>query len=544
VHFPAPALNWAAAAIVLCGAVMAHLDPREIKVLSALPSGATNIAFQQTMARQLRRGPWFVLSAGIHAAVLLLVAGLIAPEQKTVDMKKLEVVDTTKDEVKAPPPPPPLEVEPEDVSGAVVVSETPIVTAEVQGSAGIDVAQPPAFDSGNLESSDWTTVVALGGSAGEPLAAQGGDGGAGRGAGRGTGRGTGRGGATPWSEAIDSGLQWLKNHQDDDGKWDCDQFMKHDDPGSDPCDGAGNGVHDVGVTGLALLAFLGDGSTMRSGPHRNTVKKAVSWLRSQQQENGLFGTSTSHDFVYDHAIAAYAMCEAFGLSGYESLRDNAQRGIDYLETHRNPASVWRYLPHATENDTSVTGWCVMAYESGDHFGLQINRSALQMAATWFDKVSDPSGLTGYTKRGERGWRKPGEHTTKFPVEKGEALTAVALLCRFFMSQDPEEKPVMRAAADRILAKPPVWDEKSGAIDHYYWYYATYALFQMGGHHWTEWQQKLDTAVLETQLRDKSRQNLHGSWDPKCAWGEDGGRVYSTAILVLTLEAYRQRKLVR
>ena len=51
-------------------------------------------------------------------------------------------------------------------------------------------------------------------------------------------------------------------------------------------------------------------------------------------------------------------------------------------------------------------------------------------------------------------------------------------------------------------------------------------------------------MLDNQHRDKERPNLYGSWDPKCAWGEDGGRVYSTAILVLTLEAYRQRKLVR
>jgi len=512
---------------------MAHLDPKEIKVQSDALSIRAAGTLQQAMARQLRRGPWFALSLAIHGLLVLLIAELIRPEVKTVELKQLEVVDTTRDEVEVPTPPAPLEVEAEDVTREVVVSEAPVATAEVQRRTEVDASGPTAFDAGNLEASEWTAVVELDAGTGERDAARGG----GRGAGK-------REGGTPWSEAIDSGLQWLKNHQDEDGKWDCDQFMKHDDPASEPCDGAGNGVHDVGVTGLALLAFLGDGCTLRSGPHRDTVKKAVSWLRSQQQENGLIGTSTSHDFVYDHAIAAYAMCEAFGLSGYESLRNNAQRGIDYLETHRNPSSVWRYLPHATDNDTSVTGWCVMAYESGDHFGLSINRSALQMAATWFDKVSDPSGLTGYTKLGERGWRKPGEHTTRFPVEKGEALTAVALLCRFFMSQDPEEKPVMKHAADRILAKPPVWDEKSGAIDHYYWYYATYALFQMGGHHWTEWQRKLDAAVLENQLRDKQRPNLYGSWDPKCAWGQDGGRVYSTAILVLTLEAYRQRKLVR
>ena len=54
--------------------------------------------------------------------------------------------------------------------------------------------------------------------------------------------------------------------------------------------------------------------------------------------------------------------------------------------------------------------------------------------------------------------------------------------------------------------------------------------------------KLTEAVVKPQRTDG---NFKGSWDPLCAWGEDGGRVYSTATLVLTLEAYyRYTKLVR
>jgi hypothetical protein len=127
------------------------------------------------------------------------------------------------------------------------------------------------------------------------------------------------------------------------------------------------------------------------------------------------------------------------------------------------------------------------------------------------------------------------------------MTAVGLFCRYFMNQDPKEKPVMNAAADLILSKPPIWDVKAGTIDEYYWYYATYALFQKGGRHWDEWKKRLDTAVVKSQHRDKapSKKNLYGSWDPIGCWGEDGGRVYTTAILTLTLEAYfRYTKLVR
>ena len=76
--------------------------------------------------------------------------------------------------------------------------------------------------------------------------------------------------------------------------------------------------------------------------------------------------------------------------------------------------------------------------------------------------------------------------------------------------------------------------------------STYALFQMGGHHWEEWRKSLDKAVVETQESDKSKQNLFGSWSPdNDCWGEDGGRVYTTAILALTLQAYnRYTRLLR
>ncbi|HEX5053060.1 MAG TPA: prenyltransferase/squalene oxidase repeat-containing protein [Planctomycetota bacterium] len=507
---------------------MAHLDPTKIKIEShQTPIWETEVTFQDMMAEQIRHAPWLILSAVIHAVALLLLWVLMPVEDKNKSKNAVEMVDTNQQEVVEPPPPPPPEVKPEETPEEVVVTETVVTeTEKAFDNEETDVtSKESAFDS-----NQWNSAVGLGGGAG------------GRYGGRGGGKG-GKGGGKSFAAAIDAGLQWLKNHQDDDGKWDCDSFMKHDTEG-EICDGPGNAVHDVGVTGLALLAFLGDDSTMRSGPYQQVVKKGILWLRSQQQENGLFGQAASHDFIYNHAIAAYAMCEAFGLSNYQLLKDNAQRGINYLESHRNPYSVWRYQPRDNDNDTSVTGWCIMAYESGEFFGLQINKTALQLAATWMDQVSDPTGLHGYTKQGERSSRKPGDHGTRFPVEKGEAMTAVGLFCRFFMGQDPKEKPIMTAAANLIAQKPPVWDPKGGSIDMYYWYYATYALFQMGGRHWTEWQKKLEPAVVKTQLMDKNKKNLYGSWDPIGAWGEDGGRVYSTALLVLTLEAYyRYSKLV-
>ena len=474
--------------------------------------------FQESMADWLRHAPYLTLSLVLHviaiAIFLLMPPTLIAQEKKALTMAPVE------EEVIIEEPEEPKEEPKEEEPEEPILQEVEISEPEVTEEENFEETEIES----SFESNQWNVAVGLGGGATGKFSK--------RGDGRGK-LGVGRGRDT--AQAIEFGLEWLKAHQDDDGKWDADDFMKHDYDG-ELCDGEGNPVHDVGLTGLALLAFLGDGSTMRSGPYKNVVKKAVGWLRREQDPNtGLFGTNTSHDFLYDHAIAALAMVEAYGLSDSTLLRKYAQKGINYLESHRNPYMVWRYQARNNDNDSSVTGWCVMAYKSAQDFNLKVNAQAMKLCSTWFDSVTDTtSGRCGYSKRGEISSRHPGDHSTRFPPQRGEALTAVGLLSRFFLGENPEDSPIMTAAANTILSKPPIWDKKAGDIDHYYWYYATYALYQMGGRHWKEWSKKLTKAVVKTQRKDG---NFKGSWDPAGAWGEDGGRVYSTAILVLTLEAY-------
>ncbi len=504
------------------------MDPTKIQIES---HGALALqredSFQDVMAETLRHSPWLLISILAHVAVGVLLFFLIGtpviPEQvRNITIEPVDDVPVVPDVIK--PEEKPEELEPEDVP--LVESDVPLDPTEIDPDT--EIFEP--FDPSPIAPNNNIPMLGFGTNDGSE--------------GGGTnGRGKGRDGTPkPTIQVISKGLKWLKDHQDDDGKWDADGFMKHDSNGA-PCDGAGHAVHDVGVTGLALLAFLGDGSTLRTGKYKGEVKKGVLWLKDQQDpDTGLFGTSASHDFIYNHAIAAYAMCEAQGLSDYSSLRKYAQRGINYLESHRNPYGAWRYQPRDDDNDTSVTGWCVMAYKSGKDFGLQVSDSALDSVAAYLDEVTDPgTGHAGYSKRGEASSRKPGDHGVQFPTDKGEAMTAVALFTRFFLKQDPKETPVMELAAQTIAQKPPMHAD-DGSIDHYYWYYATYAMFQMGGKYWKDWQKHLLPAVVKTQ---ETEGNAEGSWDPNGAWGDDGGRVYATAIQVLTLEAYyRYDRLIR
>ena len=488
--------------------------------------------------REIARKPWVLISAMAHVIVLAIISVLyFANEQKGEDMSAMNVnvaaaAEQPKEDIKPPevvdreevPKLQDNEIEKNDLTQWMDMKDPE------QGDPNTEISEMPAGDT------TGGTAIGLTGPGHHGLAPSAFGGaklGGKYGSRFGTGDGKGRPGGQATAEAVRDALLWLKKHQDDDGKWSAAEFMKHDVEGA-PCDGPGNPTNDIGVTGLALLAFLGDGHTMRQGLYKDVVRKAVLYLKEQQAEDGLFGMKTSHDFIYSHVIATLAMCEAYGLSEVKALKPIAQKAINYLQSSRNPYKVWRYYPRDGDNDTSVTGWCVLALESAREFKLTVDEEAFKYAQMWFDEVTDPTtGSAGYTKRGERSSRPVGK-IDKFPAAKTESLTAVALLSRFFIGEDPKTHPIMTASADAILKMPPKWDTTDGSIDMYYWYYASFALFQYGGRHWEEWKRKMEPAVLKSQRKDG---NAKGSWDPVDAWGESGGRVYSTAILCLCLEVY-------
>ena len=330
----------------------------------------------------------------------------------------------------------------------------------------------------------------------------------------------------------DRGLWWLSRHQADDGHWGSADFMKQC-PQGKACDAPGNAAHDVGLTGLALLAFLRSGSNMRSGLYKENVKRGINWLRENLHEDGLIGEADSISSMYNHGIATLALVEGFGRSKYRSLKKYAQRSIDYILSARNPYKVWRYYPRDGDNDSSVTGWMLLALSSGKEYGLRLDKKALSYGLAWFDDVTRSStGQVGYQNRGERSSRQEAM-AKRFPSSKTEALTAIGLCCRIALGQTPKQEPIMQVAVDTILEKAPVWDTEDGSIDMYYWYFGTMALVQLDTPGSSDWLKMLDSALIVNQ---KTVGHERGSWDPAGAWGHSGGRVFATAIATLTLNA--------
>jgi hypothetical protein len=208
------------------------LDPTKIAIESHTPPiWEREEDFSQVMSDQLKHAPWLIISVIAHliAGVILYMA-LDGVRETRQDLAMNMDIPEPEDEIEE-------EEEEEEEVVEEEVEEVEVLEVEVTETDVVDENVIDESDADSVESAfdsnQWNTAVGLGGGAGGKWGGRRG----GRKALGGKKRGTAR--------AIDLGLQWLKNHQDKDGKWDCDGFMKHDING-EACDGAGNPVHDVG----------------------------------------------------------------------------------------------------------------------------------------------------------------------------------------------------------------------------------------------------------------------------------------------------------
>ncbi len=330
-------------------------------------------------------------------------------------------------------------------------------------------------------------------------------------------------------EAIERGLAYLAERQNSDGSW--------------SLQGHGEDVSmrsDTAATGLCLLAFQGAGYTHQQHQYADTVSRGLQFLLVHQQRNGdLYRkedrASNANAWLYSHGIAALALCEAYGMTRDPELRLPAQRCIDFIASSQEPKyGGWRYEPRVS-SDTSVTGWMMMALKSGELSGLDVSKKTYDGIAKWIEEAQESP------QNGARYRYNPFAPNTEKQAHGRRVtptMTAVGLLARLYLGWE-RSKPEMQQGADYLSQFPPaIGTRTSPRRDTYYWYYATQVMFHMGGEHWKDWNSRLTPMLVSSQLREGPDA---GSWDPATPvpdrWGPHAGRVYVTAMNLLSLEVY-------
>jgi hypothetical protein len=326
------------------------------------------------------------------------------------------------------------------------------------------------------------------------------------------------GGSEQSEQAVQAALDWLARAQSSDGRWNAARHGAGQ-------GAAGSGQHrpevggrsDHGVTGLALLAFLGAGNTHRDGPYAANVARGIGFLVDRQRPDGsLAGDAEFFAALYCHGMATIPLAECLAMTGDESLRPTLDRAVRHTLAMQHPVTGgWRYAA-GDRGDTSQLGWQVMALASAKTAGLAGAEGAEARARVFLASVSSggAGGLAAY---------RPGERPSL-------TMTAEALFCRLLLGM-PADHPAAAEALGLLSRSPPT----AAGYNIYTWYYATLASFHAGGPQWEAWNRQLQAALLPLQHR--SGGPLDGSWDPDRVWGGHGGRVYATALAALTLEVY-------
>jgi hypothetical protein len=343
-------------------------------------------------------------------------------------------------------------------------------------------------------------------------------------------------------------------------------------------------AYDTGLTSLALLAFLGAGHThlsqadlvdpVRGRRHKigPIVRAGLRWLVERQNPDGSF--TPDRPFLYNEALAAMALSEAFGLTQARYFREPAQRALDFVQRAQRESPTgqglwgWRYAAREEverfhrgagsldaerardlyDADTSVTAWAILALKSGEISGLEVSRAAFDGGVAFTEHVIQrgpdgrPTGLVGYLDAKGAGAKLSGPHDHfHYPVG---TLSALAMCVRIFAARDAAD-PFLRAAAARVVQDLPRVTPDGLSVDYYAWYYGSLALNQVDGPHapgrtgkfWPGWDRAVVDALLALQA-PAGRTCASGGWLAPDRWSIDhGGPLYATALNVLTLGVY-------
>lgn len=565
------------------------------------PAGAPAIpaaqaaSFGMSLYERFSSVPWWMVSAAMHVLIIALASLLsMAIEAPRNDDSVIMVTELK-------PPAVMNNEEPEKVKkdlDAIMAQKTP--PTDLQSKEFSDIVVPPDIlaraelgdhfetvnpdredthsaygniDSKSFHSMEGNAEAAGGGGTGglgmDDLIGYGGAASQGKGGGFGGGDGTGigtgngagkgsfgnrtgggrklmvkRGGGSPATEgAVEKALEWLARNQEQDGHWDAKKL-------EGTC--SEQNWADVGMTGIATLAFLGAGNSEKVGKYKDNVGRAVYWLLDKQIKKEGKDKGSWVTVMYANGLATMALAEAYGMGSRNAdMKTAVQDAVNYIQDAQHQYMAWNYYADKSEgarNDTSVSGWQVMALKDAKVCGFKVDTLAFEGVMNWLNCGQDlPKDAADSSYDFEGGMMAYGG--VKGALEgKSLSMTAAVAMMRIFLGQKMDHPgivgPCNLMKREKCVGGGPIWvpctDPYPPAcpgkgIDFYYWYYGTFAMFQMGGEHWKIWNQHLKDTLLPLQRKDGA---ADGSWDP-IGGGRipDGGRVFSTALGALCLEVY-------
>ena len=441
-----------------------------------------------------------VISTIFHVCIITILSIFITDKYES-EPAEIEVKMEEVEEIKIEEPPP-IEEPLEEVIEETESTNPSLTTVEIENVETEDAALEDVSDEAPSTEDDSTVEavsdVTVSPSAFASPSVFGGRGAAGR-----ASAVSKFGGSRVGQERLLKALYWLKKVQNPNGSW-----------------GQSN---PQALTGLALLTFLAHGETPTSKEFGTTVRKAMEWISSDPMKK-------NHGNGYGHAIKAYAIAEAYAMTGVSLLEDAMNKSIRIVIDGQQRSGNFTYQYNLDENkkqDLSVAGWNYQALKAAYGAGCEEKglTNAIFKGVEWLKRHAAGS---------DQGKGFP-YNAVASPTGDKHTMRAVGVLCLqlYGEGKTPEMKDEINRIAEYDYSKLSWAQPPRESL--YGWYYATQAMFQHGGKEWKAWNKKFQKEV-------GNNQNPEGYWDyPGDFHGKfkskTGERVYATTLCALMLTVY-------
>jgi Prenyltransferase and squalene oxidase repeat len=276
------------------------------------------------------------------------------------------------------------------------------------------------------------------------------------------------GGGAETEKAVLRALRWFVTLQEKDGSW---------------------GKGKPAMTALVLLAYLGHGETLTSSEFGPVIESGVRFLVDSQEVDGHFKGRDGHD--YTQPIVAYALAEAYAMTGDDRARKAAIHAVSVIVKGQNPSGGFNYnLKASDRNDTSYMAWCTQAMWAAQVAGLSTEIIGLERAME--------SAVDGFRQNYAESESLGGFGYTGPNVSSGLGLSGAGAYSMQLLGK-AQSKEVCNTLPAIAKNYPFDWKSEKGLFPIYYWYYNTSALFHKGGAAWDAWNKQFSSALVNEQV---------------------------------------------
>lgn len=308
--------------------------------------------------------------------------------------------------------------------------------------------------------------------------------------------------------SVLSALHWLKSVQKPDGSW-------------------GTSAKSA-FTGKALLCFLANGHTPKSAEFGDCVNKAMLWLA-----NDRIDTKSLH--AYAHGIKTLALAEAYGMTGNQKIKVALEKCLSIILDGFRPEGSFNYNYDikSERNDLSFASWNYAAMNAALNARISHPKlkPTIQQSIEWLKSATTGKYNFPYATTGGEFKEAESKHTMR--------AAGTSTLQAFGEGDFPELQNDLKEIAYSDILNLRWQDPIKECL--YGWYYATQAMYNLGGKPWASWHGRIQSMLVRAQNKEGYWQ-YPGDYHGGNVGDETTQKVYATAFCVLMLSTpYRYAK---